>query len=167
MAASSECLVRDDQVERLFQGAFHLEPVQRDEGETVKGEKRQMNRIVLACAVALSGLILTAPVLAEGDPDRGKKVFKKCKACHVADKKKNRIGPYLVGVFGRTSGTVDGFKYSKAMIAAEVVWGEETLDIYLTKPKKFIKGTRMAFGGLKKKKDRQDLIAYLKQATAK
>ncbi len=126
-----------------------------------------MNRLALACAVALSGLILTAPVLAEGDPDRGKKIFRKCKACHVADKEKNRIGPHLMGVFGRTSGSVDGFKYSKAMIAAEVVWSEETLDVYLTKPKKFIKGTRMAFPGLKKEKDRQDLIAYLKAATAK
>ena len=101
------------------------------------------------------------PVLAS-DLTKGKKVFNKCRACHNVDKTKNKVGPHLVGIFGRTSGTVDGFKYSKRMKAAAVVWDQSTLDAFLTKPKSFIKGTKMGFVGLKKAADRENVIAYLK-----
>lgn len=125
-----------------------------------------MKYATLGLTAIVGALTLAGPAFAEGDADRGKKVFNKCKACHVVDAEKNRVGPHLVGLFGRQSGAVDGFKYSKAMKAAEIVWDDETLDAYLTNPRRYLKGTRMAFAGLKKDKDRQDVIAYLKQSTA-
>lgn len=103
--------------------------------------------------------------MAEGDPAAGEKVFKKCKACHVVDKKKNRLGPHLIGVFGRTSGTIEGFKYSKAMQEAAIVWDETTIDAYLVDPKAYVPKNKMAFKGLSKEDDRANVIAYLKEAT--
>lgn len=126
-----------------------------------------MQRPMLLSLVVAASLALSAPALADGNPDRAKKVFNKCKACHVVDAEKNRVGPHLVGLFGRPSGSLDGFKYSKAMAGAGIVWDEDTLDGYLENPRKYVKGTRMAFAGLKKEQDRQDVIAYLKQATVK
>ncbi len=95
---------------------------------------------------------------------KGKKVFNKCKICHSLKKGKKKIGPSLYGVIGRKAGTVKGFRYSKAMKKSGVVWDDKSLDAYLTKPKKFIPGTKMTFAGIKKQKDRDNLIAYLKQA---
>ncbi len=111
--------------------------------------------------------VVALPVLAhaEGDVANGEKVFKKCKICHDAEAKKNKVGPYLVGVVGRKAASVEGYHYSDAMKAkgAEgVVWDEATLDTYLTKPKAFVPGTKMTFFGLPKEKDRLDVIAYLK-----
>ncbi|MGI9494154.1 MAG: c-type cytochrome [Geminicoccaceae bacterium] len=113
-----------------------------------------------------AALMVAMPLaMAEGDPTAGEKVFKKCKACHVIDKKKNRLGPHLIGVFGRTSGTMEGFKYSKAMQEAAITWDETTIDEYLADPKGYIPKNKMAFVGLKKEEDRANLIAYLKEAT--
>lgn len=100
------------------------------------------------------------------DAAAGEKVFTKCKACHVADEDKNKIGPSLHGVIGRTAGTHEGFKYSTAMVDAGksgVVWDEPTLTKYLHDPKAMVKGTKMAFPGLKKDEDIANVIAYLKQ----
>ena len=122
----------------------------------------------IALAAVLAAILPMAAAHAEGDAAAGKKVFNKCKACHFADKKKNKVGPYLVGVFGRKAGSVEGFRYSKAMQAkgAEgLVWNEENLDKYLAAPKKFIPGNKMAFAGLKKPEDRANVIAYLKTLT--
>ena len=97
-----------------------------------------------------------------GDPAKGEKIAKKCFICHtVGSKGKGRVGPNLTGVFGRTSGTLDGYNYSKAMKAANVVWSAETLNEFLTKPKKFVPKTKMAFPGVKKDDQRHDLIAFL------
>ena len=86
--------------------------------------------------------------------------------CHaVGEGAKNKVGPHLNDVFGRTSGALEGYKYSKAMVKAGadgLVWDDEAMDAFLLKPKKLIKKTKMAFGGLKKEKDRVDIIAYLK-----
>ncbi len=101
---------------------------------------------------------------AAGDADKGKKVFAKCKGCHTLKPNKHRVGPSLAGVIGRTAGTAPKYKYSKAMRAygaSGVVWNEKTLDVYLTKPRKVVKGTKMTFPGLKKPTQRADLIAYL------
>ncbi len=126
-----------------------------------------MSRFTRAAALALTTCMMAAPALAAGDVDKGKKVFKKCKACHVADEEKNRVGPHLVGLFGRTAGSLDGYKYSKAMIGHGVVWDDDTLAEYLAAPRKVVKGTKMAFGGLKKDEDIVNIIAYLKSVTAK
>ena len=116
----------------------------------------------LLAAVVL-GVGLSSSAIA-GDAALGEKVFKKCKACHVVDKEKHKTGPHLVNVIGRTAGTAEGYKkYSKAMKNSGIVWDDETLNGYLEKPKKYLKGTRMAFAGLKKEEDRANVIAYLKQ----
>ena len=114
--------------------------------------------MVLSIAFAIGS---AGPALA-GDIEAGAKVFKKCKACHVVDKEKNKTGPHLVNLFGRTAGSLEGYKYSKAMKASGIVWDEETLAGYLRAPKKYVKGTKMAFVGLKKDADIENIIAYLK-----
>ena len=103
--------------------------------------------------------------MAEGDPAKGEKVFKKCKACHSLEAGKKKIGPSLNGIFGKAAGTTEGFKFSKAMKESGITWDEETIAAYLENPKKYIKGNRMAFPGLKKEADRANIIAYLKEAT--
>lgn len=103
------------------------------------------------------------------DPElvaEGENVFKKCKSCHqVGEGAKNKTGPHLNGIFGRTAGTVDGFKYSKPMIEAGeggLVWEDETMAAFLAKPKDYIKRTKMSFAGLKKDEDIAAVTAYLK-----
>ncbi len=116
-------------------------------------------------AAALAAFTLGAQA-DEPDLKKGAKVFKKCKACHVIDKEKNKVGPHLVGIIGRKAAAAEGYKYSKAMNAKAdegLVWTEEIMLEYLIKPKEYIKGTKMAFGGLKKEKDRINLVAYLKE----
>ncbi len=100
------------------------------------------------------------------DATAGEAVFKKCAPCHVANEDKNKIGPSLMGVIGRTAGTHPNFAYSKAMVeagAGGLVWDEAHLTTYLHDPKALVKGTKMAFVGLKKDEDIANVIAYLKQ----
>ncbi len=121
---------------------------------------------VFLTGVLCAGLVAGAGgAFAEGDAEKGAKVYKKCKACHTVDKEKNKVGPHLVNIIGRAAGSVEGYKYSKAMKAkAEegLMWDEANLDAYLKKPKDFIPKTKMAFPGLKKDDQRADIIAYLK-----
>ena len=107
-------------------------------------------------------IILTVSIANTADTVKGKKVFKKCVACHSLQEGKNKIGPPLNNLLGRKAGSVEGYKYSKAMKNSGVVWDEESLDKFLTKPRKFIKKTKMLFRGIKKKSLRDDLISYLK-----
>lgn len=116
--------------------------------------------------ITLSTLLaLNVAALAEGDIKKGKKVFKKCAACHTVKEGKHKLGPSLFGIFGRTAGSVEGVKYSDAMIASGIVWDEDNMREFLTKPKGYIKGTSMAFGGIKKEKQVDDLIAYMEDKT--
>ncbi|MCP5366971.1 MAG: cytochrome c family protein [Hyphomicrobiales bacterium] len=118
---------------------------------------------ILALAAAVTVALSAGASWADGDADAGEKVFKKCKACHTTEQGgKNKVGPNLFGVVGRKSGSIEGFKYSKAMSEADVTWTDENLHKYLTKPKDFVPKNKMAFAGLKKDKDRDDVIAYLK-----
>lgn len=121
----------------------------------------------LTALTALLALAVFDVALAEGDAAKGEKVFRKCKACHaVGEGAKNKVGPQLNNLFGRTAGSVEDFKYSKAMVAKGeegLVWTEETLAEYLKAPKKYIPKNKMAFAGLKKDADLEDITAYLKQ----
>ncbi|KAJ7457653.1 cytochrome c C1 [Mycena galericulata] len=105
---------------------------------------------------------------APGDAGKGASLFKtRCAQCHtLADGEPNKVGPNLHGLFGRKSGQVDGFSYTAANVNKGVIWDTDTLFVYLENPKKYIPGTKMAFAGLKKDKDRNDLITYMKEATA-
>lgn len=117
--------------------------------------------------VALSGGALSAH--ADGDPEAGEKVFKsQCTRCHTIDEGgKDKVGPNLFGVFGATAGArAASFekRYSKAMKESGIVWDEEALEGYLANPKKYMPKNRMAYGGVKKEDDLENLIAYLKTA---
>lgn len=121
----------------------------------------------LAVLAGTAFLALAAPALADGDVAKGEKVFKKCTACHaVGVDAKNKVGPELNGIVGRKVASVEGFKYSPAMIefgAGDKVWDDETLHTYLADPKGVVPKTKMAFAGLKKDDERDDVIAYLNQ----
>ena len=95
----------------------------------------------------------------------GEKVFKKCVSCHSFTK--NKIGPSLGDIFDKKAGSVKGFKYSKAMKNSDIVWNDCSLDSFLKKPRKHIKGTKMMFSGLKKKSHRDALIKYMKENQVK
>ena len=101
-------------------------------------------------------------LLAMGDLGHGEKVFKKCTACHqIASDGKNMIGPNLWSVIGRTAGSVSDYKYSKAMVAYGKEWTFEEMNSYLIKPQAYVKGTKMAFAGLRKEKDRASVILFM------
>ncbi len=119
---------------------------------------------ILALGLVMSAL-LVGSAYAEGDAAAGATVFKKCAACHaVGEGAKNKVGPELNLLIGRVAGTAPDFKYSKAMIdagAGGLVWSAETLHEFLTKPKDFVKGTKMSFPGLKEQADIDNVVAYL------
>src|ERR1700730_6714789 len=131
----------------------------------------RMVRIFLLGIVAAS-VALGAPDPAgaeDGKADEGAEVFKKCRACHdIGPDAKNKVGPVLNDIIGRKVGTIEGFAYSEANKAAGangLVWTEDVLFKYLENPLAFMKGTKMAFAGLKDEQDRKDLIAFLRKYT--
>ena len=122
-----------------------------------------MRALILLATAATFGMM--AGQAAAQDAAAGEKVFAKCKACHNVSDEKNKVGPSLHGVLGRTAGTFDGYKYSAAMVDAGkggLVWDDETLTKYLHDPKGMVKGTKMAFAGLKDDADLANVIAYIK-----
>lgn len=128
-----------------------------------------MKLVKIALFVALVSFATSlTPALAEGDVKKGKRVFKKCKVCHsIKENSKKKIGPSLYGIIGRKIATNPDYKYSKAMLAADFIWTEEKLKSYLQKPRAMFKKTKMIFPGLKKEKDRNNLLAYIKSVQEK
>jgi cytochrome c len=126
-----------------------------------------MKKTLTFAALLLAPSLAFAAPYPAGDATKGAKVFKKCASCHmVGAKAKNRVGPQLNAIIGRAIASVEGYKYSKGMVAYAAqagAWDEANLDAYLANPRKAVKGTRMAFAGLRKDSQRQDVIAYLKQ----
>jgi cytochrome c2 len=122
-------------------------------------------RTIMTLLGGVTILLGSTAANAEGDPEAGKKVFNKCRACHVTDQEQNRVGPHLVGLFGREAGAVDSFKYSNAMKESGITWNDETVAAYVADPKGYIPDNKMAFAGVKDDADIQNLIAYLHEAT--
>ena len=121
---------------------------------------------MLRAATAFALLMLSAgSAVAQGDAGAGEAVFNKCKSCHmVGEGAKDRVGPVLNGVVGRTAGTLEGYSFSDALKTAGeggLVWTPETLTEFLTKPRDYVKGTKMSFPGLPKPEDVANVIAYL------
>ena len=117
-----------------------------------------MLRLALALGIALSVSASAA------ERPRGEAVYNRCLACHALER--NAVGPKHCGLFGRRAGTVPGFDYSPAMKRSKIVWDEKTLDRFLADPMKTLPGTSMIFAGVPDARERADLIAWLKQATA-
>ncbi|MDQ2091413.1 c-type cytochrome [Marimonas arenosa] len=129
-------------------------------------------RVLGAAALAL-GVAVAAPAWGEGhaepigDAEAGAEVFDYCVGCHeVGAGAENGIGPHLNGIFGRTAGSIENYKYSKGLTREGklgMVWDLEHLDAYLTNPKALVSDTRMSFDGLDDKTERDDVLAYLRQ----
>ena len=118
----------------------------------IKGDEEPVQREIVDIAALLS----------TGDLAHGEKVFKKCSACHsIKSGGGNKIGPALYNVVGRKVGVLDDYKYSKALTEYNKNWSFEELNGFLLKPKDWIKGTKMAYAGLRKEKDRASVILYL------
>ena len=132
--------------------------------ENVVAYKVEVQEKVASGQVAVTDSIDIKALLALGTVEHGQSTFKKCKACHSIKKGgKNNIGPALYNVVGRKIGVVNDYKYSKALAGYGKEWTFEELNGYLIKPAKWIKGTKMAFAGLRKEKDRASVIKYLNE----
>ena len=120
-----------------------------------------MHHLTKAATAAAMLVLFLLPAHA-GDGVKGAKIYKKCVSCHmIGDGAKNRVGPHLNGIIGREIGAIADYKYSKALSEYGKEWTFEELNGYLIKPAKWIKGTKMAFAGLRKEKDRASVILYL------
>lgn len=124
---------------------------------------KSLRTILYAAGAAL---VSTSAYAIDGDPVAGEQAFRTCATCHNVEEDRNKVGPHLINVFGRTPGTVEGFRYSKAMIAfgeAGNVWDAETMAAYFADPRGYVRGNRMAFVGLKTEEDIANVLAYLAQ----
>lgn len=117
--------------------------------------------------IAAAGSVALTMGMAEAAPNaqQGKQVFAQCAGCHSLEAGKNGVGPSLHGLMGRKAGTVAGFNYSPAMKKANVTWDEDSLGKFLSNPQKFVPGNRMMIPGVSNQAQRDNLIAYLQQAT--
>ena len=123
------------------------------------GENRMRSLVLVLGA----GIFAIVPGYAQ-DAASGEKIFVQCKACHqIGENAKNAVGPVLNGLFGRKSGTIEGFSYSSANKNSGITWDEATFREYIKDPKAKIPGTKMIFPGLKDPKQIDDIVAYLKQ----
>jgi cytochrome c len=120
-----------------------------------------MRRLAIGAALIAA---LAASAAADPDPENGKAIFSKCRACHqIGENAKNMVGPELNGVVGRKAGSVPGFNYSEANKTSGITWDEKTLHEYLKNPRAKVPGTKMIFVGIPDDQDIDDVIAYLKQ----
>jgi len=110
------------------------------------------------------GLEPVSAILAAADVGAGQKIFKRCAACHTVEAGgANKVGPNLWGRVGGAQGAGDSFGYSDAISGLGGEWTYEALNEFLADPKGYAPGTKMNFAGLRKVKDRANLIAYLRE----
>ena len=148
-------------ISKLSEIIFHVEKPKKP-GYVV--ELDQAATTTVSKEATMEEKVDIAALMAMGSVMDGEKIFKKCAACHSINKGgKNNIGPALYNVVGRKIGGVDGYKYSKALVAYGKNWNFEELNGFLIKPAKWIKGTKMAYAGLRKESDRASVIKYLNQ----
>tara|TARA_R110002020_G_scaffold108289_1_gene251126 strand:+ start:1110 stop:1586 length:477 start_codon:yes stop_codon:yes gene_type:complete len=149
-------------------------------GKGIAMKSKVNTKAVLAC-VLFSPLLLagcgadnsapssSAPASSQADLtplERGQIIFKRCQACHtLGEGERHRVGPNLYGFYGAMAGSKGDFNYSRAMTQSDIVWTDETLDGYLTRPSDYMPGNRMSFIGLKKQEDRDAVIEYMKSKT--
>ena len=146
---------------KISEVVFHVE---KPETPGYSVEVDQITTAVASTNETTEKVVDIAALMSMGDVASGEKIFKKCAACHsIVKGGKNKIGPALYNVVGRKVGAVSDYKYSKALAGYEKSWTFEELNGYLIKPAKWIKGTKMAFAGLRKEKDRASVIKYLNQ----
>ena len=135
------------------------------------GARGNVMRVGRKIVTTIFGFAIQIAAAQAQDAANGEEIFKKCRACHmIGPDAQNRVGPVLNGVIGRKAGMIEGFSYSdanKEAGAKGLVWTEDVLFKYLEKPMVFLPKTKMAFAGLTDEADRKDVIAYLKQFTAK
>ena len=146
-------------LDKISDGIFYAEKPEK------AGYKVEVVAVSTTGSSSKSEQIDVSALMAMADLDHGKKVFKKCAACHSINQGGgNKIGPALYNVVGREVGGVSDYKYSKSLVAYGKEWTFEELNGFLIKPATWIKGTKMAFAGLKKEKDRASVIAYMNQS---
>ena len=129
-----------------------------------KPRQRHQRRLGLAATLVLPLAVAACGPETPADPlaAQGQEIFARCAACHAADRPLTKVGPHLVGIFGRTAGTLEGFPYSDALTESGLVWDDATLAAFLHNPRDLVPGNRMAFVGLRDDADIEAVIAYLR-----
>jgi len=122
---------------------------------------------MLRPAATLALFCALAPASAQAaDSAAGQAIFNRCKICHTTEAGgRNMVGPNLHGIFGRKAGSVEGFAYSEAMKNSGIVWDDDKIRQYLSKPRELVPGNKMAFPGIKDENEISNLLAYLHEAT--
>ena len=147
---------------KIADGVFHVNKPEKA-GYKVEVEAQSTSNLTNTTDVVEK--IDIAALMAQGDVESGEKIFKKCAACHSIDKGgANKIGPALYNVVGRAVGGVTDYKYSKALSSYDKDWTFEELNGFLLKPATYLKGTKMAYAGLRKEVDRASVIKYLNES---
>ncbi len=117
------------------------------------------------CANDNAGRAIQTASTTAGDIEHGRRLFRKCVSCHSLRRSgPNKVGPRLHGLFGRVSGSVSDYKFSRALKNAQIIWDEAALDMYLANTTAMVPGTKM-YAYMSRYRDRADLIAFLKKAT--
>ena len=148
-------------LDKIADSVFHINKPE-NQGYKVEVEDKSTNSLPQPSDVVEK--IDIVAIMAMGDIASGEKIFKKCAACHSIDKGGvNKIGPALYNVVGRAVGGVADYKYSKTLTSYGKEWTFEELNGFLKKPASYLKGTKMAYAGLRKEKDRASIIKYLNQ----
>ena len=149
----------------LLAAAFALGACGGEQPAATSAEAGSTSETAAASAPAVEEEDL-ATLLAAANPDRGRRLYIQCRACHTLVAQGNQLlGPNLLGFMDRPAGTADGYEYSEALLVSEIAWTPETLNDWMRSPSEVIPGNKMIFAGIRKARDRADLIAYLQQAT--